>query len=95
MNGDARLDQIRTSTLDQIERLEKNYVRGIVLVALVEALVIGAILYLTDFRDRTQLVVVVAAIGVYSILGTGLVVLGAHVTRNTLRVLKAIEAAGR
>ncbi|MBA2301839.1 MAG: hypothetical protein H0W08_04330 [Acidobacteria bacterium] len=69
--------------------------RGIILVALVEALVIGAILYLTDFQDRTQLVVVVAAFGGSSILGTGLVVLGAHVTRNTLRVLKAIEASGR
>jgi len=95
MNADARLDELRTSTLDQIDRTEKNYARGFLVFALLEAVVLGAFLYLTDFRDRTQLLVVVAAIGVYTVLGSGLLLLGTHVTRNTLRVLKAIEASGR
>jgi len=56
--------------------------------------VLAAFLYLTDFQDRTQLLIVVAAIGVYTIVGSGLL-LGTHVTRSTLRVLKAIEASGR
>lgn len=56
---------------------------------------LAAFLYLTDFQDRTQLLIVVAAIGVYTIVGSGLLLLGTHVTRSTLRVLKAIEASGR
>lgn len=91
MNAEARLDQIRTATLEQIERTEKTYTRGFIGFALIEALVLAAFLYLTDFRDRTQLLVVVAAIGIYTILGCGLLLLGTHVTRSTLRVLKAIE----
>lgn len=41
------------------------------------------------------LLIVAAAIGVYTIVGSGLLLLGTHVTRSTLRVLKAIEASGR
>ncbi len=95
MDADVRLDQVRMTTLDQIEQIEKRYARGVIAFGVLEALVLGAFLYLTDFRDRTQLLVVVAAIGVYTILVCGLVLLGTHVTRSTLRVLKAIEASGR
>lgn len=95
MDADARLDQIRMSTLDQIERMEQNYSRGFILFGLLEALMLGAFLFLADFRDRTQLLVVIAAIGVYTIVGSGLVLLGMHVSRSTLRLLKAIEAVGR
>ena len=91
MSAEARIDQIRTATLDQIERTEKNYARGFIVFVLLEALVLAAFLLLTDFRDRTQVLVVVAAIGVYTIVGSGLLLLGTHVTRSTLRVLKAIE----
>jgi len=32
-----------------------------------------------------------ATVGIYSIVALGLVALGAHVNRNTLRILKAIQ----
>lgn len=95
MNTDARLDQIRTSTLAQIERAERNYMRGFVVAALVEAVYLAAFVLLADFSNRTHVLVLLGTIGTYALVAIGLLILGAHVTRSTLQVLKALEASTR
>jgi hypothetical protein len=44
-----------------------------------------------EFSNRTHVLLLIAAIGVYSIVVLGLVALGAHFNRGILRVLQAID----
>ena len=93
MNTDARLDEIRTSTLAQIERAERNYMRGFVIAAFAEAVYLAAFVLLADFSNRTHVLVLLGTVGTYSLVAIGLLILGAHVTRSTLQVLKALEVS--
>ena len=89
------IDKIRGSALKQIEREERNYKLAFVGAALVEAAFIAAFLLLADFSNRVHLLLFIAAFSVYTILIFGLIALGLHVNRNTLRVLNAIELIGK
>lgn len=90
-----KLDEIRTNTLAKIERNERNYKYAFVGVAFVELLFLIAFLLLADFSDRVHMLLLLTAIATYTIVGFGLIALGLHVNRNTLRVLQAIELAGK
>ena len=50
-------------------------------------------LFLADFSNRLHVLLLLTAVASYSIVGVGFVALGAHVSRCTERVLKAIELA--
>ena len=56
---------------------------------MLEALLIGALLLLVDFSDRVQALVFVSAVGGYTLIALGLVMLAAHVDRTLLRALQA------
>lgn len=86
-----KLDEIRTSTLDQMEKAERRYKTAFLGAALVELLFFAAYLLLADFSDRVQVLLLLATIAVYTLVAFGLLALGAHVNRNTLRLLNAIE----
>jgi fatty-acid desaturase len=90
-----KLDEIRTNTLTKIERNERNYKYAFVVVAFVELLFLVAFLLLADFSDRVHVLLLLTAIAIYTIVGFGLIALGLHVNRNTLRVLQAIEISGK
>jgi len=77
--------------LDRIDHAERQYRMAFVAAAGVEALGLGAFVLLANFADRTHLLLLVASVLVYSTIGIGLIALGAHVNRCTLRILKAIE----
>lgn len=77
--------------LNQIDRAERQYKLAFLAAAGLEALGLLAFILLADFKDRTHVLLLVAAVLVYSTLGLGLVTLGIHVNRCTLRVLKALE----
>ena len=79
--------------LDRIDRAERGYQLAFLAAIGLEAVVLLAYLVLADFHDRTHVLLLLALVGTYSILGIGLVALGAHVNRNTLRVLRAIQIA--
>jgi hypothetical protein len=85
------LDRLRATVLDRIERSERNYKAAFWSAAALEALFLFGFLALADFSNRLHILVLLSAVGVYSILVLGLVALGAHVSRCTERVLKAIE----
>jgi hypothetical protein len=95
MNTDARLDEIRTSTLARIERAQRNYIRGFIAGTILEAAYLAAFVLLADFSNRTHVLVLLGTVGTYSLVGVGLLILGAHVTRSTLQVLKALELSTR
>jgi len=86
-----KINEIRSNTLNQIERNERNYKFSFVGAAFVEMLFIIAFLLLADFSNRVHVLLFIASFSVYTILIFGLIALGLHVNRNTLRVLNAME----
>jgi hypothetical protein len=92
MSEADNIDTIRRATLERIEQTERHYKAAFYGAAILETLLLAGFLLLADFKsDRTHLLLLLATVGSYSILVLGLVALGAHVNRNSLRVLKAIE----
>ena len=85
------IDRVRRAALDRIEQGERAFKLMFVLAAVVEASFLGAFLLLADLTNRLHLLLLLAAVGVYSIVAVGLFALGAHVNRCTARVLQAID----
>ena len=86
-----KINEIRSNTLNQIERNERNYKFSFVGAAFVELLFLVAFLLLADFSNRVHVLLLIMTIVIYTIMAFGLLALGFHVNRNTLRVLNAIE----
>ena len=91
MSKEKNMDEIRGSALDRIARAERRYRVAFFGAVAIEALFLAGFLLLADLSDRTHVLLLVATVAVYTILALGLLALGSHVTRSTLRVLKAIE----
>jgi len=90
-----KINEIRSNTLNQIERNERNYKFSFVGAAFVELLFLVAFLLLADFSNRIHVLLLIMTIVIYTIMAFGLLALGLHVNRNTLRVLNAIELLGK
>lgn len=88
---DNNIDEIRTNTLRQIEKTESYYKLAIVGAGLLEAAFFAAFLLLADFANRSHVLLLIAAVAIYTIVGAGMFALGMHVSRNTLRIIRAIE----
>ena len=91
----TKIDEIRNSTLKQIEKTESNYKLAFIGAAAIEVAFLAAFLLLADFANRIHILLLVTAVATYTIVGAGLFALGMHVSRNTLRVLRAIETLGK
>ncbi len=89
-----KINEIRANTLGQIERNERNYKLAFVGAAFIELLFLIAFFLLADFSNRVHILLLLTTMTIYAILIFGLIALGLHVNRNTLRVLKAIEILG-
>ena len=79
--------------LDRIDRAERHYKQAFLAAVAVEAAALPVYLLLADFSNRTHVLLLLASIATYTVIAIGLVALGAHVNRNTLRVLRAVEMA--
>ncbi|MFN2480771.1 MAG: hypothetical protein ABR554_04725 [Pyrinomonadaceae bacterium] len=91
----TRRDNVRSArrcALDQIDRAERGFKLTFMLAAVVEALFLSGFLLLADFSNRLHVLLLLASIATYTIVVIGLIALGTHVTRCTLRVLKALGA---
>ncbi len=86
-----KINEIRSNTLNQIERNERNYKFSFIGAAFVELLFLVAFILLADFSNRVHVLLLIMTIVIYTIMAFGLLALGLHVNRNTLRVLNAIE----
>jgi hypothetical protein len=91
MTQPTDLDQLRRRALDRVEQTERRYKAALFAALFLETVFIGLFLLLADFRDRLHVLLLFSSVAIYTILGFGLFALGAHVSRSTLLVLKAIE----
>jgi hypothetical protein len=83
------MSDIARATLDRIERAQRNFKLALAGAITLEALLIGALLYLVDFSDRVQALIFVSAIGGYTLVALGLIMLATHVDRALLRAVQA------
>ena len=87
-----RLDEVRAQVLNRVDAAERHYRWAFFGAVVLEAVFLGIFLFAADFANRTHVLLLVGAVMTYSIVILGLVALGAHVNRSTLRVLQAIDA---
>lgn len=92
MNREISIEQVRKSALDRIEKSERSYKIAWAVGLAIESLFLLSFVLLADFSNRNHLLLLIASMAVYMILGAGLFALGAHVSRCTQRVLRAIES---
>ena len=85
------LNGVRGKALDRIDKSRRNYRLAFVTVGVLETLFVVAFLLLADLHNRTHLLLLIATVATYTIVVSALVALGAHVSRNTQIVLKAME----
>ena len=91
MSDKVNLDQIRSDALGRIEQSERSFKLAFFAGAVLEVVFLAAFIFTADFTNRLHLLLLIATVGSYSVIVLGLVALGAHANRGTLRVLKAIE----
>ena len=95
MQIENQSSEIRNSVMKKIERNERNYRLSFVAVAMLEALFLIGYLLMADLSDRLHVLLLFSTVMIYSILAMGLIALGTHGTRNTLKILKALEMMER
>src|SRR5688572_23671748 len=84
-----RLDDVRRSVLDRMERAERMGRFAIIGAALAELALFAIALAIVDWRDPLQRLLFLCSVITYTIIGLGLIALGAHVSRSVGRVLAA------
>jgi hypothetical protein len=82
------MSDVARLALDRIERSQRNFKLALAGAVMIEALLLGALLWLTDFSDRTQALIFVATIGGYTLIALGLVMLATHVDRTLLQAVQ-------
>jgi hypothetical protein len=99
MSKTTDVDELRAAALDRIARTERHYRLAFFGAAALEAVFLAGYLFLLRSAEPSTrpvlLAILLATVASYSIVVLGMVALGAHVNRATLRVLKAVEALDR
>jgi hypothetical protein len=95
MSNVNNINAVRKTALDRIDRSERHYKLVFFGAAIIELFFLAGFLLLADFSNRLHVLLLITTIAIYSILALGLVALGVHINRNTLRVLNAVELLGR
>ena len=85
------LDSVRAAALAPIDRSERNFKIAFFAAALIESAFIVSFLLLADFSNRMHVLLLISTVSSYSIVGFGLIALGAHINRGIARLLKAVE----
>src|SRR5262245_7354648 len=91
MTEQNHINEIRGAALDRIDKSERNYKLAFYSALAVETLFLISFILLADLHNRIHVLLLLAAMAVYIILGLGLFALGAHVSRNTQTILRALE----
>lgn len=84
-------DTIRANVLDRMERQDRFLKMSIAAAAAFEAALLGTALWLVDFSDRTQALILVTSFLSYMILALGLMALGAHISRSLSALTAALD----
>ncbi len=94
MSNVNNINAVRKTALDRIDRSERHYKVTFFGAAIIEVFFLAGFILLADFSNRMHVLLLITTIAIYSILALGLVALGVHINRNTLRVLNAVELLG-
>lgn len=94
MNNE-NIESVRKGALNAIDKSEKNFKWLIAIIALLEGVLIISLVYNMDWSNKTHIVIFLATMLVYGVLGMGMVALGAFTRLNTLKVIKAIDVASK
>lgn len=95
MTNSARLDQIRGSVLDRMAKAERNAKLSIAAAAFSEMVLFAGAIMIVDFSNHLEKVVFLLFMLSYTTIALGLIAVGAHVSRNTARVLSAMSTVER
>src|SRR5512141_1127895 len=95
MTNPERLDQIRAGVLDRMEKAERNARLSIIAAAVSETVLFVGAFMIVDFANHLERLIFVLFMLSYTTIAFGLVAVGAHVSRNTARILSTLEAAER
>lgn len=85
------LDQMRANALAKIDRAERWFRLSLYGAVIFEGLFTIGIIYFIDFKNPLHLLIACCTGVIYMPIVLGLVALGAHMNRNTLRVLARLD----
>ena len=88
------LDSIRRVALDLHDKRARRYRTAFFGAVAVEVLFLLGFLLLADLSNRMHLLLLIATMTIYTIVGLGLIALGLYLKECTGRIIKAIEALG-
>ncbi len=91
MNDTTKLDRIRRTVLDSVERSERTFRKAIVGFAFIEVTCWTAYITLAILSFSLPVLIGVAAVAVYVMVAGGLMGLKLHIDACTHRTLTAIE----
>jgi hypothetical protein len=92
MSKMTNLDDIRRSALDRAEESKRLWQRVITMFAVAEGTCLIAYLLLAYFAFPASVLILVAAVLVYSTVFAGIMGLKLHIDNSTQRILQAIES---
>jgi hypothetical protein len=92
MSKSTNLDDIRRSALDRAEESKRLWQRVITMFAAAEGTCLIVYLLLAYFAFSTSVLILVAAVLVYSTVFAGIMGLKLHIDDSTQRILRAIES---
>ena len=82
------MSDIARQTLDRIERSQRNFKLALAGGVVLEAGLIAAMALLVNFAERVQALIFISAVGGYTLIALGLVMLATHVDRTLLRAIQ-------
>src|SRR5262249_19067046 len=95
MSKSTNLDDIRRSALDRAEESKRLWQRVITMFAAAEGTCLIVYLLLAYFAFSTSVLILVAAVLVYSTVFAGIMGLKLHIDDSTQRILRAIESLAK
>lgn len=90
----TELEQMRAKALEQIDRAERYFKLSFFGAVIFEGLFTIGIVYFIDFKNPLHMLIACCTGVIYMPVILGLVALGAHANRNTLRVLARLDDRG-
>lgn len=85
------LEKLQAAALAKIDAAERHFKLAFWGAVIFESLFTVGILFFADWRDRLHMLILCCTGVIYMPIILGLVALGAHVNRNTLRVLARLD----
>lgn len=85
------LEKLRANALAKMDVAQRWFKASIIGALLFESMFTIGIIYFADVHDRTHMLIVCVAGLIYMPVVLGLVALGAHMNRCTLRVLARLD----